>query len=505
MAADPPTTPASPGDGTDAAPATGEQRAGAPAGSSASPPVVEHTHRVLVRVLLAVGLVVGLLAIFSVWINRQVLSTSNWTNTSSRLIADPRIDQAVGTYLVGQLFSAVDVAGELQGILPKQIAGLAGPAAGGLRQLADQVAPQLLASATVQSAWRQANTVAHRELLTILNGGGRTVSTQGGEVALNLRTIIDQLAAQLGFSSQVAAARAKLAGGTGNQIRTAAQQQLGITLPPNSGQLVILRSNQLKTAQDVAEAIRGLALWLTVLAIALFVAAVWLAHGWRRVALRSVGWCFVAVGILVLLARRVVGDQVIGGLVASPSNRPAALAAWTIGTSLLYDIAVAIVVYGLVIVVAAWLAGGTRAAVGLRRALAPDLRDHPVAVYSWLGGAYLLILLWGPTPAFRQLAWIVLMVVLLVLGVQVLRRQAAEEFPDAHRGDASRRLRAWAAERRSHVGRSPGAAAGAGGQPVSGAADARLAALERLSSLHERGVITDAEFVTEKQLIMNGR
>jgi hypothetical protein len=349
--------------------------------------------------------------------------------------------------------------------------------------------------------------VAHRELLTVSNGGGRTVSTQGGAVSLNLNTIVDQLASQLGFQSQVAAARAKLAGGTGAQIRSAAQQQLGITLPAQSGQLVILRSDQLKTAQNVASAIRGLAVWLTVVAVALFALAVWLAYGWRRVALRSVGWCFIALGLLVLLARRVVGDQVIAGLVSAPSNRPAALDAWTIGTSLLYDIAVAIVVYGIVIVIAAWLAGRTRAAINLRRALAPDLRDHPVAVYSWLGGAYLLILLWGPTPAFRQLAWIIVMVALLVLGVHVLRHQTAMEFPDARRGDASRRLRAWVAEHRGHAGRSH-AGSGAGdshGSESSGGADARLAALERLSALHERGVLTDTEFLTEKQLIMNRR
>ncbi len=261
--------------------------------------------------------------------------------------------------------------------------------------------------------------------------------------------------------------------------------------------------------ENVASAIRGLAVWLTVIAVALFALAVWLAHGWRRVALRSVGWCFVALGMLVILARRVVGDQIVGGLVSAPTNRPAAMDAWTIGTSLLYDIAVAIVVYGIVIVLAAWLAGGTRLATGLRRALAPDLRDHPVAVYSWLGGAYLLILLWGPTPAFRQLAWIIVMVALLVLGVQVLRHQTALEFPEARRGDASRRLRAWLADRRGHAGRPATTGSGMGsGQSLepsgAGGAEAHLAALERLSALHERGVLTDAEFLTEKQLIMNG-
>ena len=496
MATDPPTIPARPSTGA-APPGVADAPSG---GTGAAPPAshgarAHHSHRFLVASLLALGTIIGLVAIFAVWINRQALNTDNWTTTSSRIIADPVVDEALGNYLVSQLYANVNVSGELQSLLPSDLSGLAGPAAGGLRELAQQVAPQLLASAQVQSAWRQANRAAHKELLTILNGGTKAVSTTNGEVTLNLSTILDQLAQQLGLASQLAAARSKLSGGTASQVRTQAQQRLGITIPPNVGQLTILKAKNLKTAQDIATAIRGLAIVLTILMFACFVAAVWFARGWRRIALRSVGWCGVGLGALVILARRIVGNQVIGGLVSVPTNRPAALRVWAIGTSLLYDIAVAVIVYGLLLVIAAWIAGSTRPAIGLRRAMAPMLREHEVAPYAWTGGVFLLVLIWGPTPAFRQVIPVIGMIILLGLGVYLLRKQTAEEFPDAQLGDTTRRVRAWWAARRA--GHHHGA-------PEANGGGSRLNELERLSSLHDRGVLSDEEFQSEKTLIMSG-
>jgi len=146
------------------------------------------------------------------------------------------------------------------------------------------------------------------------------------------------------------------------------------------------------------------------------------------------GWCFVGVGLLVLLARRLGGNAIVNGLVKSPENRPAGHEVWTIGTSLLYSIAVALLAYGLVLVAAAWLAGDTRPAVAVRRWLAPTLRDRPAAAYGVVFGVLLLVIVWGPTAATRQIAYIVLFVVLLVLGVEALRRQTAREFPSAPTG-----------------------------------------------------------------------
>ena len=350
----------------------------------------------------------------------------------------------------------------------------------------------------MQEAWRRANRAAHQQLLRILDGGGPAVSTSNGEVVLNLRTIVNQLAAQLGVSQQVAAARAKLQGGTGAKARTAAQQKLGVTLPPSTGQLVILRSDQLSTAQDVASAIRDLAVWMTVLALVLFALAVALAAGWRRVALRSVGWCFVGLGIFVLLARRVVGNRIVDDLVAASSVRPAAHSAWDIGTSLLYDIAVAMVAYGVLIIFAAWLAGPTRSAVALRRALAPELRHRPFVVYGALAIVYLLVLAWGPTQATRAPVGIIGIAILLVLGVELLRRQTAREFPDARREDTGERIRAGVGAVRGGFSRRERGSP----EPTEGAT--RVAELERLAALHERGALTDAEYDAQKGLVLGG-
>jgi hypothetical protein len=449
------------------------------------------SHRVLVRVLLALAVVTGLVWMFALWANRQALNTDNWTTTSSRLLANKNIQNALGAYLVDQLFTSVNVQQQLQNVLPPQAQAIAGPAAAGLKSLATQRAPIFLARPRVQDAWETANRAAHKELLTILNGGTNTVSTHNGEVVLNTRALVTQLAADVGLQQQVAAAQQKLQGGAGAQARKTAQQKLGITLPPATGQLVILKSNQLSTAQDVAQGIRHLAIILGVVTLGLFTLAVWLARGWRREALRATGWCFIGLGVVVLFARNEVGNHVVASLASAKSVQPAAHSAWTIGTSLLHDIAIATVLYGVVIVLGAWLAGPTRAATAVRRAVAPAMRERPGMVYGAVAFVYLLVLLWSPTYATKKLWGIILLGALLALGVEVLRRQIARDFPDAQPGETTARMKAWYA--------------GARGRPAPRmSVESRFDELDRLSALHDKGVLSDEEFDAQKTLILNG-
>jgi hypothetical protein len=170
---------------------------------------------------------------------------------------------------------------------------------------------------------------------------------------------------------------------------------------------------------------------------------VWLSEGRRRVALCTTGWCLVVIGLFVVLDRRVAGNYVLGTLVESSVNRPAADDAWAIRTTLLYDIAAAVVVYGLVVVAAAWLTGATRPATAVRRVLAPTLRARPAAGYIGVYAALLLLILWGPTPATRQIPYILGLIVLLALAVHALRRRTDKEFHDAQPGDTMREIRAW--------------------------------------------------------------
>jgi hypothetical protein len=274
-----------------------------------------------------------------------------------------------------------------------------------------------------------------------------------------------------------------------------------VTLPQLSGNIVIMRSSQLKTAQNIAKAIRGLAVVLPLATLLLLLLAMRMAAGWRRVALRTIGWCLVAMGVIVVLARTLIGNAVVNSLVKVPSDKPAAHQAFAIGTSLLYDTAIALITYGGVIVLAALLAGPTRPALALRRALAPALREYPHYVYAAVALALLLIVVWGPFPSTRQPIPVLGIAVVFALGVQALRRMTVREFPDAMLADSTRSIRGWLSLR----GRSAMAAVSQarGGAADGGAPDTRIGDLERLAALHDRGALTDEEFLAQKAILLS--
>jgi hypothetical protein len=445
-----------------------------------------------VNALFAVAVVIGVFAVLAVWVHRQLLNTDNWTSTSSQLLANAKVQKAVSDLLVNELFNNVDVTKEVKKVLPSEVSALASPATAGLRALAIQLAPAVLATGKVQQAWRLANRTAQQELLRILGGGSKTISTENGEVVLRLHPLLEQLASQVGLKEQLATVESKVSGASGAVARGSAEAKLGVKLPPTTGNIVILRSSQLKTAQNIAKAIKGLAIVLPLLAIGLMLLAVWMAQGWRRVAVRAVGWCLVLVGLIVLLARRILGDAVVNSLVKVPANKPAAHEAFNIGTTLLFDAAIAVITYGAALVVAAWIGGSTRPAVALRRALAPTLRERPARIYLVAGLFLLLLVIWGPFASTRRPLPVIGIAILLAVGAHMLERMTALEFPDARSGQNATALRGWLADRRQALTTSrPGPA-------TSG----RIDDLERLARLHDSGALTDAEFEAQKAAVL---
>jgi hypothetical protein len=266
----------------------------------------------------------------------------------------------------------------------------------------------------------------------------------------------------------------------------------------------------LKTAQDIANAVKSQAIVLPALAILLFALAVYLARGRRRRTLRTTGWCFVLIGAALLLIRRVAGDAVVNGLVTIASNKPAAHQVWNIGTSLLRDVAVAMIAYGIVIVVSAWLAGPTRPATEIRKALAPSLRDSPAVAYTTVGGLLLLLVVIGPTPAFRNIVWILVFAGLLAYGVTMLRRQTALEFAAIQHGHVGREFRDRRARDHARKAAPPPPTASDAGtsearviRGASAAAGRRVDALERLAALRASGALSDEEYQAEQTTVTN--
>jgi len=369
--------------------------------------VVTRGRRITVNALIWGTTLLAIVGIFAIWANREVLNPDNWSDTSTRLLQNAEIRQATANYLVDQLYASGKVEEQLKNRLPSEIRGLAGPLAGGLRELATEATVRLLANSHVQEAWRAANRAADQSLVKLAEGGSGALAVNGGVVSLNLATVVDEVAARLGLP------------------------EVGSKLPASVAHLVILRSNQIKAVQDGANALKGLALLLTILVPLLYALAIGIARGFRRRTLMSVGIAAVVAGVVVLVGRGIIVSQVTDSLVKNESVRPAAHAVLSIATLRLSEIAGAFIVIGIPLIAAAWLAGPAKYAVRARREIAPFLHQHPGWAYAITVGVMAIVFLWNPIPATGKPAGIIVFLGLALLGMFLLIRQTEEEFPPA--------------------------------------------------------------------------
>jgi hypothetical protein len=447
--------------------------------------------RGLALALVLVASVLALAAILAVWVNRQALNTDNWTTASSRMLESPAVRDQLSAYLVDQLYANVDVEGEIRDALPPRLQPLAGPAAGLLRDRIELRARARLSRPETQEAWKDANRAAHRALLRVIDGDVESVQ-------LDVKALLEQTEQQAGVGGRAAGA-----------------------IPAGAARITILRSDQLDGVQAAGRALRSLAIVLVVLSLGLFGIALAVAPGWRRQAVRAYGAGLVAAGVAALVAGSLAGDAVVGALAQTAATEPAVRDVWRISTTLLDEAATATIGYGLVMIAAAWLAGPTAWAVAIRRTLAPYLRE-PALAYGVLAVlAAIVVLWWSPTPATRNPVTAVVLIALLALGFEGLRRRTAAEFPGAARGDALASMRLGVTRLGSSTRARAGAAAtraselaatastnvrarSAGSERDPSDEDLRLERLERLVTLRADGILDEEEFRVEKARILSG-
>jgi Short C-terminal domain len=442
-----------------------------PADTSPAEPEPRSPRRALPLTLTVIASIAALLAIFSLWANRQFLNTDAWTKTSSELLEKPQVKKPLSAYLVDQLYTYVDVESQLRTVLPPRADPLAGTAAGALKQFAEKGAYNLLGRPRVQNLWEQANRRAHTRLLQVLEGGGNVVSTENGVVTLDLKALLGATQQRVGVGGR-------------------AQQKL----PADAAQITIMRSDQLGFAQDALQLLKKLPVILIVLMLILYTGAVYLARGRRRETLRAIGFGLVTAGALALLVRSAAGDAVVNSLAKTASVKPAVEVTWELATPLLTQAAQATIFYGVFIVVATWLAGPTTVALWIRRQLAPFLGE-PRFAYALFALLVLLILVWAPTPALRKPITAVMLMVFLAIGMEVFRRQTAREFPEPSLEEVMHRAHEWVSEL-WHRGRDTAHRISQGRQPD------RLAQLERLNNLRASGALDAEEFELEKRKIL---
>jgi Short C-terminal domain len=456
--------------------------------ASTEPP--EMRHRIKVRVLVVLASILAFLAIFTSWVDRQALDTNQWVDTSGKLLEDKEISDALAVYSVDQLYASVDVASILKKRLPSDLQPVSAPVAAGVREFATRAAQQAFQSPRVQGLWANANRVAHSELVSILKGNNQVVSSQNGRVVLDLRPIVLQLADRIGLKKQAKDAIQK-GESTGR-------------LKPNFGQLEVADSQQLDTARTVTKILQGLAWLFSIGSLALFALAAWLAKGRRWVVVLGYGLGLIASGLAAIAVRSAAKSLVVDSLAKTEEAKVPAQHAWDISTSLLHSIATSVIVFGVLFVIASFLASPAGAAVSIRRALAPTLRDRPGIVWSVFAAVALISLIIWPPHGTRGLVLSLLLIALAGIWLEELRRRTARDFPGARRGDWMKGMRNRARKASNEAGRRVGSAVKELTTEDKEPDDAKLERLEKLGELKEKGVLTAAEFREEKKKILSG-
>jgi hypothetical protein len=417
----------------------------------------------LARTLTVIGVLLVFVSIAANWVERQVLDTGTFEETARQLITDPMIQDQVAANLTNQLFTRVDIQSELEQQLPEAQKGLAGPITGALRPVAQRLVGEILDRPRFQEVWVDALGLAQQQVVKVLDDKARFIETNEGIVVLNLRPLLVELTKELPVVPDLS-----------NQV------------PEDAGVIQLFEAQELETAQTVTKILRFVADWIWVLALAAWIGAVLIARDRRR-EVRAVAIGFVVVGLLLLLARRIGGRYVVDQLSSAASDEDAVKRTWDILTQLLADAGWAAIGVGIVALVGVWIAGPAPRGTAVRRWLAPYLRQ-PGLTYGLTALAIALLLIWGPISYVRKPSTVLVLVVLAFLGVEAVRRKAANDFPDAVPGGAVAAVRASAA--RVGGGRS--------------GAPSQAEELERLADLKDKGVLTDEEFASAKARLLGG-
>jgi hypothetical protein len=145
--------------------------------------------RRVAAVVLAAAYIVALpAAITAAWIRGTVLSTSGYVAAVTPLAANPVVRATVRTTIDAEVGLVVSRA--IKSAAPSPVSILAGPLSSGLGSLAGNGIDTLTASPEFQRLWVAANTAAHSQTISVLNGSSTAVVTTGNEVVLNLAPLI---------------------------------------------------------------------------------------------------------------------------------------------------------------------------------------------------------------------------------------------------------------------------------------------------------------------------
>jgi hypothetical protein len=279
---------------------------------------------------LVLAVLAGVVAIFAIWANQQLLDTGSWQSVSGELLKSKEVRHRVASFLgetlVEETESQLLAAGE---------EGTAAAVMPQLRRNDVELAERVMRTPQFAVMWKTANRTGHATLLRVLD---EEADPEEG-VAINLTPALRRVADLLG--EEGLAAELGLGG-------------LGELVQPGAARIKILQARELEQAQDVVRVwcatspcrrcspSSSSTRWRSSSA-----AGTWRAPRRRRPRRHRRPR---------LVIRSLAGNKIIDELIAGHTDREAAEAAWRIATSDIHDLAVVSIALGagVLVATAAW-------------------------------------------------------------------------------------------------------------------------------------------------------
>jgi hypothetical protein len=301
--------------------------------------------RIVVPLCVVLGCILAAVSVAATWIKLTALDTDTYVDTVGPLVQDEAVTTALSTRLTDRLFSSIDVETTVEDLLPQRAQALAPALVAIVERYAADLIDRVVESDQFHTLWVEANRVAHTQLVKILKG--ELVPNEAREVVLDFGTTVRDLDERL--------------------------QSRGIELPIDrdrineAGQFVVARQSQLDNVRQAVDWLDRLAFVLPILTVILFALAIWLSP--RRP--RTIMWIglgsiitFAILAIVLRAVRRTVLNDIDDTV-----TRDAADAIWRQLFSGLRTQVLVAVLLALLVAIAGWLLGGSKAAVSSRAGL----------------------------------------------------------------------------------------------------------------------------------------
>ena len=187
------------------------------------------------------------------WTHYVVLSDTGFEKTVVPIGTDPAVTSAVAAALTNQTFTSLNPQQTVANALPPKADFLAGPITNAAKGYVQDGVTKALQSSQFQALWKQAIDFAHAQLLSVLNGNSKAITTTNGQVVLNLVPLFDAALQNLqGFISGVVGKPVQIPSISGNEIPASACQKIGTALnrpiPTTCGQIPLFPADKLTQA-----------------------------------------------------------------------------------------------------------------------------------------------------------------------------------------------------------------------------------------------------------------